>query len=85
MKNTTDSGNQGRARHHDGPFSTNRSGHRTPLVPSYRHLLIGTFGEDPDLATDMARAYVGGFQTSEGDAGAKRRRPDRDREPRASD
>lgn len=28
----------------------------------------GTFGEDPDLATDMARAYVDGFQTSEGDA-----------------
>jgi beta-glucosidase len=28
----------------------------------------GTFGEDPLLATDMARAYVDGFQTSEGDA-----------------
>jgi beta-glucosidase len=28
----------------------------------------GTFGEDPDLATDMARAYVDGFQTSKGDA-----------------
>jgi beta-glucosidase len=28
----------------------------------------GTFGEDPALATDMARAYVDGFQTSEGDA-----------------
>jgi beta-glucosidase len=28
----------------------------------------GTFGEDPALATDMARAYVAGFQTSEGDA-----------------
>jgi beta-glucosidase len=28
----------------------------------------GTFGEDPSLATDMARAYVDGFQTSEGDA-----------------
>lgn len=28
----------------------------------------GTFGEDPALATDMARAYVDGFQTS---AGAK--------------
>ncbi len=27
----------------------------------------GTFGEDPDLATDMARAYVDGFQTSSGD------------------
>ncbi len=27
----------------------------------------GTFGEDPRLATDMARAYVDGFQTSEGD------------------
>ena len=25
---------------------------------------IGTFGEDPYLATDMARAYVDGFQTS---------------------
>lgn len=24
----------------------------------------GTFGEDPDLASDMARAYVDGFQTS---------------------
>ena len=29
----------------------------------------GTFGEDPDLATDMARAYVDGFQSSGGDAG----------------
>jgi beta-glucosidase len=28
----------------------------------------GTFGDDPSLATDMARAYVDGFQTSEGDA-----------------
>jgi beta-glucosidase len=28
----------------------------------------GTFGEDPGLATDMARAYVDGFQTSAGDA-----------------
>lgn len=28
----------------------------------------GTFGEDPDLATDMARAYVDGFQSSEGGA-----------------
>jgi beta-glucosidase len=28
----------------------------------------GTFGEDPRLATDMARAYVDGFQTSEGAA-----------------
>jgi beta-glucosidase len=28
----------------------------------------GTFGEDPRLATDMARAYVDGFQTSEGRA-----------------
>jgi len=27
----------------------------------------GTMGEDPDLATDMARAYVDGFQTSAGD------------------
>lgn len=26
----------------------------------------GTMGEDPDLATDMARAYVDGFQTSTG-------------------
>ncbi|NQU81193.1 MAG: glycoside hydrolase family 3 C-terminal domain-containing protein [Bacteroidetes bacterium] len=26
----------------------------------------GTFGEDPQLATDMARAYVDGFQTSPG-------------------
>jgi len=26
----------------------------------------GTMGEDPDLAADMARAYVDGFQTSEG-------------------
>ena len=26
----------------------------------------GTFGEDPQLATDMARAYVDGFQTSTG-------------------
>ena len=25
---------------------------------------VGTFGEDPDLATAMARAYVDGFQTS---------------------
>ena len=25
---------------------------------------VGTFGEDPSLATDMARAYVDGFQTS---------------------
>ena len=31
----------------------------------------GTFGEDPDLDTDMARAYVDGFQTSEGDAEIK--------------
>ncbi len=28
----------------------------------------GTFGEDAGLATDMARAYVDGFQTSAGDA-----------------
>lgn len=27
----------------------------------------GTFGEDPKLSTDMARAYVDGFQTSTGD------------------
>jgi beta-glucosidase len=26
----------------------------------------GTFGEDPQLATDMARAYIDGFQTSSG-------------------
>lgn len=26
-----------------------------------------TFGESPELATDMARAYIDGFQTSEGD------------------
>jgi beta-glucosidase len=25
---------------------------------------VGTFGEDPKLATDLARAYVDGFQTS---------------------
>ena len=31
----------------------------------------GTFGEDPELDTDMARAYVDGFQTSEGDAEVK--------------
>jgi beta-glucosidase len=28
--------------------------------------LKGTFGEDPTLSTDMARAYVDGFQTSKG-------------------
>ena len=27
----------------------------------------GTFGEDPYLSADMARAYIDGFQTSEGD------------------
>ncbi len=27
---------------------------------------VGTFGEDPDLDTDMARAYVDGFQTTAG-------------------
>jgi beta-glucosidase len=27
----------------------------------------GTMGEDPDLATDLARAYVDGFQTSDND------------------
>lgn len=27
----------------------------------------GTFGESPELSADMARAYVDGFQTSEGD------------------
>ena len=31
----------------------------------------GTFGEDPKLDTDMARAYVDGFQTSEGEAEIK--------------
>ena len=31
----------------------------------------GTFGEDPDLDVDMARAYVDGFQTSEGDVEIK--------------
>lgn len=31
----------------------------------------GTFGEDPDLDVDMARAYVDGFQTSEGSAEIK--------------
>ena len=30
-----------------------------------------TFGEDPNLDTDMARAYVDGFQTSEGNAEIK--------------
>lgn len=30
--------------------------------------LVGTFGEDPLLSTDMARAYVDGFQTSTGAA-----------------
>lgn len=28
----------------------------------------GTFGEDPALSADMARAYIDGFQTSEGNA-----------------
>jgi beta-glucosidase len=31
----------------------------------------GTFGEDPQLAADMARAYVDGFQTSTGEAEIK--------------
>jgi beta-glucosidase len=31
----------------------------------------GTFGEDPQLDADMARAYVDGFQTSEGSAEIK--------------
>src|SRR6201996_1568115 len=31
----------------------------------------GTFGEDPQLAADMARAYVDGFQTSTGSAEIK--------------
>lgn len=30
-----------------------------------------TFGESPELATDMSRAYIDGFQTSEGDAEIK--------------
>lgn len=30
--------------------------------------LFMTFGESPALATDMARAYIDGFQTSEGDS-----------------
>ena len=30
-----------------------------------------TFGESPELATDMARAYIDGFQTSEGEAEIK--------------
>lgn len=29
---------------------------------------FGTYGEDPDLVTDMAEAYCDGFQTSTGDA-----------------
>ena len=33
--------------------------------------LVGTFGEDPALSTDMARAYVDGFQTSVGAAEIK--------------
>ncbi len=33
--------------------------------------LVGIFGEDPTLATDMARAYVDGFQTSTGTAEIK--------------
>ena len=31
----------------------------------------GTFGEDPDLSADMARAYIDGFQTSSGKAEIK--------------
>jgi beta-glucosidase len=31
----------------------------------------GTFGEDPSLSTDMARAYIDGFQTSEGSSEIK--------------
>lgn len=31
------------------------------------HRFNGTFGEDPQLSADMARAYVDGFQTSEGE------------------
>lgn len=33
--------------------------------------IAGTFGEDPQLDADMARAYVDGFQTSTGDAEIK--------------
>jgi len=33
--------------------------------------MVGTFGEDPQLAADMARAYVDGFQTSAGSAEIK--------------
>ena len=29
--------------------------------------VAGTFGEDPKLSSDMAKAYIDGFQTSEGD------------------
>ncbi|WP_314584723.1 glycoside hydrolase family 3 N-terminal domain-containing protein [Paenibacillus terrigena] len=32
------------------------------------HRFNGTFGEDPKLSADMARAYVDGFQTSEGES-----------------
>jgi beta-glucosidase len=28
--------------------------------------IVGTFGEDPELSADMARAYIDGFQTSSG-------------------
>lgn len=35
--------------------------------PRWRRVL-GTFGEDPQLVTDYARAYCDGFQTSTGDA-----------------
>ena len=28
--------------------------------------IVGTFGEDPQLSADMARAYIDGFQTSSG-------------------
>ena len=31
----------------------------------------GTFGEDPDLSTELARAYIDGFQTSIGEAEIK--------------
>ena len=33
--------------------------------------ISGTFGEDPNLSADMARAYVDGFQTSNGSAEIK--------------
>ena len=35
--------------------------------------MVFTFGESPELTTDMARAYVDGFQTSTGKAEIKDR------------